>query len=73
MDLAKIKFIGQETTVTFTQATGAGGLLHVADGSHSINLHLAGTDTTANFALASDGAHGTLVTFVPGASLATHG
>ena len=73
LDLAKIRFIGQETTETFTQTTGAGGLLHVADGSHSINLHLAGTYTTANVGLASDGAHGTLVSFVPNASLPGHG
>ena len=76
LDLAKIKFIGQApdaTTATFTQTTGAGGVLQVAEGAHSVNLHLTGTYTTANFALASDGAHGTLVTFVPSASLAGHG
>ena len=73
MDLTKIKFIGQETTATFTQTSGAGGTLQVAQGSHAIDLRLTGTYTTANFALASDGAHGTLVTFVPNASLAGHG
>ncbi len=73
LDLAKIRFIGQETTKTFTQTTGAGGLLQVAEGNHVVDLHLTGTYTTANFALASDGAPGTLVTFVPGASLAGHG
>ena len=76
LDLAKIRFIGQgpnATTDTFTQTSGAGGLLQVAQGTHSIDLHLTGTYTTANFALASDGAHGTLVTFVPNASLPGHG
>ena len=68
MDLSKIRFIGQgtdETTATFTQTNGAGGLLQVAQGNHVVDLHLAGTYTTANFALQSDGAHGTTVTFVP--------
>jgi hypothetical protein len=76
MDLTKIRFIGQgtaETTATFTQTNGAGGLLQVAQGSHVADLHLAGTYTTANFALQSDGVHGTTVTFVPSASLAGHG
>ena len=73
LDLAKIKFIGQETTETFTQTSGAGGLLQVAQGNHVVDLHLTGTYTTANFALASDGAHGTLVSFVPNASLPGHG
>ena len=73
MDLTKIKFIGQETTATFTQTSGAGGILQVAQGNHVVDLHLTGTYTTANFALASDGAHGTLVSFVPSASLAGHG
>ena len=68
MDLTKIRFIGQgsaETTATFTQTSAAGGQLQVAQGSHVIDLHLTGTYTTANFALQSDGAHGTTVTFVP--------
>ena len=73
MDLTKIRFIGQETAATFTQTSGAGGTLQVAQGNHVVDLHLTGTYTTANFALASDGAHGTLVTFVPNASLAGHG
>ena len=76
LDLAKIRFIGQgpdATTATFTHDTVAspahphdnGGLLQVAQGSHVVDFHVLGTYTTANFALASDGAHGTLVTFVP--------
>ena len=65
LDLTRITFIGQETTATFTQTSGAGGQLQVAQGSHVADLHLAGSYTTANFALASDGAHGTTVTFVP--------
>ena len=72
----QIRFIGQEpdaTTATFTQTSGAGGLLQVASGSHVVDLHLTATYTTANFALASDSAHGTLVTFVPNASLAGPG
>ena len=77
LDLTKIRFIGQgiwETTATFTQTSAVGGALDfVAQGVHSAPLHFAGTYTTANFALASDGAHGTLVTFVPNASLAGHG
>ena len=59
MDLTKIKFDGA-TTETF-----GSGMLKVQQGSHVADLHLVGTYTTANFALASDGAHGTLVTFVP--------
>ena len=58
MDLTKIRFIGQgpdATTATFTQTNGAGGLLQVAQGNHVADLHLAGTYTTANFALQSDG------------------
>ncbi|MGB7097247.1 MAG: hypothetical protein WBD95_00565, partial [Xanthobacteraceae bacterium] len=76
LDLAKIRFIGQEpdaTAATFTQTSGASGLLQVAQGSHVIDLHLTGTYTTANFALQSDGVHGTWVSFVPNASLAGHG
>ena len=68
MDLSKIKFIGQgsaETTATFTQTSAAGGQLQVEQGSHVVDLHLTGTYTTANFALQSDGAHGTTLTFVP--------
>ena len=67
MDLTKIRFIGQgpdATTATFTQTNGAGGLLQIAQGNHVTDLHLAGTYTTANFALQSDGAHGTTVVFV---------
>ena len=71
LDLAKIKFIGQGPDAT--TATFANSVLEVAQGSHAVDLHLAGTYTTANFALASDGAHGTLVTFVPNASLTGHG
>ena len=71
LDLIKIRFTGA-TTETFTPS-GAGGLLQVQQGSHVADLHLAGSYTTANFALASDGAHGTLVSFVPSASLAGHG
>ena len=73
LDLTKIRFIGQgpdATTATFFQANG--GVLEVAQGRHIADLHLAGTYATANFALASDGAHGTLVTFVPSASLPGH-
>ena len=76
MDLTKIRFIGQgpdATTATFTQTNGAGGLLQVAQGNRAIDLHLTGTYTTANFALQSDGVHGTTVTFVPNATLADHG
>ena len=76
MDLSKIRFIGQgpdATTATFTQTNGAGGLLQVAQGNHVADLHLTGTYTTANFALQSDGIHGTTVTFVPNASLPGHG
>ena len=65
LDLTKIRFIGQETTETFTQTSGAGGVLQVAQGTHVADLHLTGTYTTANFALASDGTHGTLVSFCP--------
>ena len=63
LDLTKIRFTGA-TTETFTPS-GAGGTLQVQQGSHVADLHLAGSYSTANFALASDGAHGTLVTFVP--------
>jgi autotransporter passenger strand-loop-strand repeat protein len=68
MDLSGIRFIGQgpnATTATFTQTTAAGGVLDVAQGAHAIDLHLAGTYTTANFVPLSDGAHGTTITFVP--------
>jgi len=68
IDLAKIKFIGQgtnATTATWTQSSGAGGTLTVTQGSHTAELQLSGTYTTANFALQSDGVHGTTVTFVP--------
>ncbi len=68
MDLTKIRFIGQgsaETTAIFTQSSAAGGQRQVAQGSHAVDLHLTGTYTTANFALQSDGAHGTTLTFVP--------
>ena len=76
MDLTKIRFIGQgpdATTATFTQTSGAGGQLQVAQGSHVADLHLAGSYSTANFALQSDGVHGTTVVFVPNAALAGHG
>ena len=64
--LAKIEFIGQGTTETFTQTSGAGGAASGSPGAnHVVDLHLTGTYRTANFALASDGAHGTLVQFCP--------
>ncbi len=61
------------TTATFTQTDAAGGRLQLAQANHVIDLHLTGTYTTANFALQSDGVHGTTVIFVPNASLAGHG
>ena len=64
LDLTKIRFTGQRATETFTPS-GAGGLLQVQQGSHVADLHLAGSYSTANFALASDGVHGTPVSFVP--------
>ena len=76
LDLTKISFIGSgpdATTANWTQTTAAAGTLQVAEGTHSVDLQLDGIYTTANFALASAGAHGTLVTFVPSASLAGHG
>jgi hypothetical protein len=75
MDLSKIRFIGQgpdATTATFTQTNGAGGLLQIAQGNHVADLDLAGTYTTANFALQSDGVHDTTVVFVPDAALPGH-
>jgi len=71
IDLTKMKFIGHganTTTETFTQTSAAGGILQVAQGTHVADLHFAGTYTTANFALQSDGTHGTIVTFVPNAA-----
>ena len=68
MDLSKVRFIGQgtdATTATFTQTNAASGQLQVAQGSHVADLHLAGSYATANFALQSDGVHGTVVVFVP--------
>ena len=63
LDLTKIRFTGA-TTETFTPS-GTGGTLQVQQGSHVADLHLTGAYSTANFTLASDGAHGTLVSFVP--------
>ena len=63
IDLTKINFIG--ATETFTKGIGASGTLQVENGSRVVDLNFAGTYTTANFALQSDGAHGTVVTFVP--------
>jgi autotransporter passenger strand-loop-strand repeat protein len=62
LDLTRIRFNG--ATETFTPS-GTGGTLQVQQGSHVADLHLAGAYSTANFTLASDGAHGTLVSFVP--------
>lgn len=64
LDLTRIRFTGA-TTESFTPTSATGGTLQIAEGTHVIDLHLTGTYTTANFALSSDGVHGTLVTFVP--------
>ena len=56
---------GQSDDATFTQTNGAGGLLQVAQGEPRHVLNLIGTYTTGNFALQSDGVHGTTVTFIP--------
>jgi autotransporter passenger strand-loop-strand repeat protein len=68
MDLSQIRFVGQgpdPTTATWTQTRPDSGILEVAHGAHSIDLHLTGTYTTANFGLQSDGVHGTTVTHIP--------
>ena len=64
IDLTTLRFTAA-TTETFTKAIGASGVLQVENGSRVADLNFAGTYTTANLALQSDGAHGSLVTFVP--------
>jgi autotransporter passenger strand-loop-strand repeat protein len=67
LDLAAIGFAGSgpgATTVNWDQTGVEVGTLTVAHGSNSVDLHMAGDHTTANFAIGSNGAHGTLVTFV---------
>ena len=76
MDMSRIRFIGQgpdATTATWTQTNTVGGVLDVAQGARSIDLHLTGTYTAANFELQSDSVHGTTVTFIPNATAVGHG
>jgi hypothetical protein len=46
-----------------TTASFSSGTLTVTDGNQHASLSLSGPYSTSNFALASDGAHGTLITF----------
>ena len=67
LDLAHVAFAGggrNATTVHWDRTGGDRGTLTVAHGSQAIDLHLAGHYTTADFAIGSDGAHGTMVHFV---------
>lgn len=61
LDLSDIQF-GQGTTVAYTaNANNSGGKLVVSDGAHTVSLSLLGQYTAADFALASDGHGGTVI------------
>jgi hypothetical protein len=67
IDLASVTFNGAgsgATTAHWDQTAANQGILSIADGSKATELHMTGAYTTANFGIQSDGAHGTLVTFV---------
>jgi hypothetical protein len=65
IDLADIGF-GANTTLAYALgADGSGGTLTVSDGAHTASLSLLGQYAAGNFALASNGAGGTLVTDPP--------
>ena len=65
IDLLDIAF-SAGTSVKFTEAAGnTSGTLTVSDGTHTASLTLLGQYATANFALASDGHGGTMVTDPP--------
>jgi hypothetical protein len=61
LDLADINFINGTTTATLTNATSAGGTLHVTDGSHQANIALLGNYMASMFVSASDGHGGTTI------------
>ena len=62
IDLGDIAF-GPGTTVSFTEALGStSGALQISDGADTANLVLAGSYTTSQFRIASDGAGGTKIT-----------
>jgi len=68
LDIANVRFVGQGsnmTAVSWNQTGADSGTLTVAHGSQVADLHMVGQYTTANFAIMSDGVHGTTVTFVP--------
>jgi hypothetical protein len=61
LDLSDIQF-GEGTTLTYTANAGnSGGKLTVSDGSHTVSLALLGQYSAADFAFASDGHGGTMI------------
>ncbi|WP_375313358.1 hypothetical protein WHZ77_09055 [Bradyrhizobium sp. A5] len=61
LDLSDIQF-GQGTTLAYAANAGhSGGKLTVSDGAHTVSLSLLGQYTAADFALASDGHGGTVI------------
>jgi autotransporter passenger strand-loop-strand repeat protein len=61
LDLSDVQF-GQGTTLAYVANAGnSGGKLTVSDGSHTVSLSLLGQYTAADFALASDGHGGTVI------------
>jgi hypothetical protein len=62
LDLSDIQFGSGNTTLAYTANAGnSGGKLTVSDGSHTVSLAMLGQYTAADFALASDGHGGTMI------------
>ncbi|WP_445217126.1 beta strand repeat-containing protein [Bradyrhizobium sp. Pa8] len=63
IDLGDILFSDDSTSLAYSQNNdNTGGTLTVSDGTHVATLHLLGQYTAADFAIASDGHGGTLLT-----------
>ena len=50
------------TSATWNQSTSSGGVLTITSGSLQASINLFGNYVAGNFKLATDGAHGTLIT-----------
>ena len=65
IDLADINFAGAKIVSYVANSKNTGGVLTITSGTNTVQLDLVGTYTLANFAIASDGNGGTLLTDPP--------
>ena len=61
IDLRDIGF-SSSTTLSYADSGGSSGTLTVGDGTHTANILMVGSFTSASFAKQSDGAGGTQIT-----------